>query len=81
VQIRDRSSFMIGTTLYRLASTDGLGVNTHCAPEKGKGCFWRPMRSLKVAIAGSTLICRPAGGGAWSCSKKQGAQANAGARR
>jgi len=81
VEIRDRSSFMIGKTLYRLASTDGLGVNTHCTPEKGKGCYWRPMRSLKVAIAGSTLICRPAGGGAWSCSKKQGAQAKAGARR
>jgi hypothetical protein len=73
VRVRDRSSFIIGKTVYRLATTDGLGINTRCSVEKGKGCFWRPMRSLKVAIAGATLFCRPATGGAWTCSKKQAA--------
>ena len=64
VRVKDATSFVVDNRRYQLASTEGLGVNTKCVQQANGRCIRRPMRSLKEAIAGRTLQCRPASDGA-----------------
>lgn len=70
VKVRDKATFLIGKTVYRLASIEGI-VQDPCGSRTR--CKRRPMRSLKQSIAGASLVCSTSAGGGFTvlagCSK------------
>jgi hypothetical protein len=73
VRVRDRATFLVGKTVYRFASLEGI-VKDPCG--KSRRCMRRPMRSLKQSIAGASLRCKPTSSANFTlladCSKQTG---------
>jgi hypothetical protein len=56
-RIRSETEFEIGNDVYRLASTEGLGLDTSCEKSPDGRCVFHPRAALKKAILGATLSC------------------------
>jgi hypothetical protein len=55
-RIRDRSTFIIGKDVYRLADAESVAVEP--CKRGARGCMRHPMRSLRRGILGATLTCK-----------------------